>query len=717
MRFSWSLILIVFLSFNSFAQNGFSHFQSFDRYDWKKKSDSTLIVSVGQYKETYIAEFNLNTRKFKYLNDSTDLRFTLVEMHGDTGVAITNVKDVYYTHDNWKTMAQANFPTTGLNGISKTHTGFLAYYSYSTTGGFYYSKDGANWVKPDGPVGYSGYSVVAEKDGKTWVIGKPSDINISYDGGKSFLRKKVPTGPSVTFLEYIPYDTVTGLGISNIKWYTTLDGGDTWTDFTPPIGPTLLYAPSLDTLIVHSSVNGVQISLDTGKTWNPFSIEVPNNYPSRFKKVGNHLVTNAGSTLYSSGKIGAAWDLVHITVGGGYAISMKGDFGLMGGKDGKYAYTRNGGKTFIKPDNTKGSEDLLAVEVVNDTIMLIADRKSNIWLSNDAGETWKKRYSNSQNYFGKKFRYNTDLSKLMLIRNGQPLLSKDQGNSWKTFVNIGGTFDGTVTPNGSLFFITNNSQNEVLIEDITESGKRNEVVKFSEQGLRGIKIEMLDDQTGYCLAIHSGNDEIHAFKTTNGWKNYTFMGKFTNPSQDFGQSLYFELAAKDTLYTHVKNVSNFSASKNELHYSYDGGKTWKMVELKPAKTGDSNHKLQGMCFYNGTEFISVWENTNGRIYTNRDLDGNPTTVYVTDVLKLSDIHVYPNPFSNRLHVQCTDQIDRLVILDLNGRVVHDCFVNGTNTELDLSHLTTGMYVLQVLSGSEKHTAKLFSTAGCALRSK
>lgn len=182
--------LITILSFSvttAFAQTGYNHLQSFDFYSWSKKTDSTIILSIGKYSEAYIAEFNLNSQAMNYLNDSISQHFLLAEMNGDTGVGVSGVADLYYTHDNWKTITKT---TSVSKGVIKTNTGFLGYYNTNTSSAnYYYSANGSNWTQVTTQSANTGYKVMAHKNGKTWLLGRPDNFKISYDGGQTFIQK------------------------------------------------------------------------------------------------------------------------------------------------------------------------------------------------------------------------------------------------------------------------------------------------------------------------------------------------------------------------------------------------------------------------------------------------------------------------------------------------------------------------------------------------
>lgn len=707
--------LITILSFSvttAFAQTGYNHFQSFDLYSWSKKTDSTIILSVGKYSEQYITEFNLNTQTTKHLNDSIDQRFYLAEMNGDTGVGVSNVSDLYYTHDNWKNVTKITGPVTGIKGVIHTNTGFLGYFNTSSSfANYYHSTNGSNWTLVTAQSTNPGYKVMAYKDGKTWLLGRPDKFQVSYDGGQTFVQKNPVGVPAVTFTEFIPLDTSNGIGLA-ANWYRTHDGGNSWTQMLVPAGSYLVYVEKIDSIYIYNSTNGVQLSTDSGQTWTNTSLSLPENTNARFYKVGKTLLANpytgmTNSALYSSNGLNTPWTLVHkrSSLEDFFDVSFKGNFGIIGGFKGEYAYSQNGGKTFQKWTIKLGTEDLMACEVVNDTLMLIADRKSNIWISKDGGVSWSKNYSNSFNYFGRKFVYSNDLSKILLFRAGQTLISQNGGNSWSILVTAGGTYDGDITPNGKILYAINNGSN-LTVEEVSTGGTRTVIKTFTEQNLTAYGLEMISDNIGYYFALDQTNNEVHAFKTTDGWNTYSFKGKFANPITLVGQGLYFNIPATDTIYVNLKNTSNSSNSSNAIYQSFDGGTTWTSTIIVTAKQGGTTDKLQSMHFFDGKSFISVWQD--GRIYLNKELKGDstPSAINENNFDALNSIIAYPNPFTNYFNLQSPQLIEDVKVIDLSGKIISSDAPFSLTHKIDLTHQPKGIYLVSIISNNNRQILKV-----------
>ena len=82
-----------------------------------------------------------------------------------------------------------------------------------------------------------------------------------------------------------------------------------------------------------------------------------------------------------------------------------------------------------------------------------------------------------------------------------------------------------------------------------------------------------------------------------------------------------------------------------------------------------------------------------------------TSTVVLDPSALPTIHAFPNPANDLLHVR-TSGGGKLTLTDLGGRAVRTTTLATPGTDLDLSALPSGMYVLHFQQGATRHTQKL-----------
>ena len=75
---------------------------------------------------------------------------------------------------------------------------------------------------------------------------------------------------------------------------------------------------------------------------------------------------------------------------------------------------------------------------------------------------------------------------------------------------------------------------------------------------------------------------------------------------------------------------------------------------------------------------------------------------VTDGFK-----AYPNPVSNMLTIEFTSDLTQVSVFNLVGQEVLSRKVNATSTQIDLSRLEAGTYLVKVEAGSVSKTLKVF----------
>lgn len=693
--------LFIYLSGNTQI---ISHPQSFDTYDWGEKDSSNVILSIKNFYESYIVNYDLSNGDYTYLNDSTTLNLKDFVMIGDTGAALTNTGVVHYTHNNWKNIAQS---TVTFESIIKTNTGFLGKKLVGSMGAdYYHSVDGNTWTlgvgTRRGPIAY--------KDGKTWIVPQPFDFQISYDGGLTFTNKHNSLASQSNFSDFIPFDSLTGLGIvGNQLWYYTIDGGNNWdTLINATYTADYIYAKNLDTIYADISFAGLSMTIDTGKTWQPVAIPLPNNTASRMYPIGNYLVSQTTAT-YSSQGIGLPWSQLHKRMGGGSDVSFHNNKGIIVTGNGNYYYSNDKGKTYYNGVYNFGN-DLRAAEFVNDSIVLVADKHSSVWVSKDAGTTWNKNYANSSNFEANKFRISSDLSTMVLFKSGQSLLSTDQGLNWSFLGSIGGTFDGTVTPSGKILLF--------LGADILEQNKINgntSIVKtITDPNIQGVILEMADDNIGYAMAINTTDSTTVVYRTTDGWVNYT-KGAIINsilsitrhplvPSIILPMKVALNIVGSDTLYINRFNVIDSQNSSSVIYKSFNGGASWVTDSIVPYKIGSSNDKLQNIHYFAAETFISTW---GGRIVQNTT--GN---ILVTDVpsnekmLIEQTVTVFPNPTIDIINLQSEIDMQEVYLIDISGKLMVSEQVKNKTHQLNMSDLPAGIYFLRIKTDKSIETKKV-----------
>ncbi|SDI45103.1 T9SS type A sorting domain-containing protein [Winogradskyella thalassocola] len=76
-----------------------------------------------------------------------------------------------------------------------------------------------------------------------------------------------------------------------------------------------------------------------------------------------------------------------------------------------------------------------------------------------------------------------------------------------------------------------------------------------------------------------------------------------------------------------------------------------------------------------------------------------------DQFNAQAIQVFPNPVKNKLEITSNQIIDKLTIIDINGRLLKEIKLSNLNYDLDVSNLTKGVYFLEIQFGESKSTKK------------
>ena len=67
--------------------------------------------------------------------------------------------------------------------------------------------------------------------------------------------------------------------------------------------------------------------------------------------------------------------------------------------------------------------------------------------------------------------------------------------------------------------------------------------------------------------------------------------------------------------------------------------------------------------------------------------------------------LYPNPASNELNIVTKQKAQKLKILDMNGRLILEKEIVNTSIQVDINHLPTGIYVVELISDDARSFAR------------
>jgi len=84
-----------------------------------------------------------------------------------------------------------------------------------------------------------------------------------------------------------------------------------------------------------------------------------------------------------------------------------------------------------------------------------------------------------------------------------------------------------------------------------------------------------------------------------------------------------------------------------------------------------------------------------------------TTDLSTDLLHMDSFKLYPNPANDVINVSnAADAIEKVIITDMNGRVVKSVVLGVNDAQINISELSKGVYFLQATSNGASVTEKI-----------
>jgi hypothetical protein len=170
---------------------------------------------------------------------------------------------------------------------------------------------------------------------------------------------------------------------------------------------------------------------------------------------------------------------------------------------------------------------------------------------------------------------------------------------------------------------------------------------------------------------------------------YTLIGTALNGCQDSSNVTITVNALPNVSFSLSQDTFCLSASSIQLAGTPSGG-----LYSGPGVTGSSFNPVLAQI------------GANNLIYTYTDANGctnaDTTIAYVelcTDIVSLdaSLIQVLPNPFTDNLTLSAAQQIERIEILDLSGKVIRSERIGVTSFELNTTELASGIYILNVFT--------------------
>ncbi len=119
--------------------------------------------------------------------------------------------------------------------------------------------------------------------------------------------------------------------------------------------------------------------------------------------------------------------------------------------------------------------------------------------------------------------------------------------------------------------------------------------------------------------------------------------------------------------------------------------------------GGSGYSYEGIEFYAFPANANVSKNDN-----DSNIKDNPVNVKTeTDSINISNFTVFPNPTTGIINIKNDSKtIDSVIVNNLFGEEVQTNKTSNSNTELDISNLPKGIYLVKVKSGDEEKVMRV-----------
>lgn len=140
--------------------------------------------------------------------------------------------------------------------------------------------------------------------------------------------------------------------------------------------------------------------------------------------------------------------------------------------------------------------------------------------------------------------------------------------------------------------------------------------------------------------------------------------------------------------------------QNIKWYSSKGTSTGKTSKTSETPLPLTTVLVDGVTYY-ASQTIDGIESTE-RLAVTAKVDGS----LATSDFVLPNFRFYPNPVQHTLSVNNTAPIDTVEILSVSGKSVLTKRINQTHSEIDLSHLASGLYFLKVKAEGQTKTIKI-----------
>lgn len=193
--------------------------------------------------------------------------------------------------------------------------------------------------------------------------------------------------------------------------------------------------------------------------------------------------------------------------------------------------------------------------------------------------------------------------------------------------------------------------------------------------------------------INPNNDTLVINFSISGGTNFDFLIQTDN----YAEENYWAIlnSQNDTIISNNELISN---ELNSFNYCQDIDSCYTLVIYDLYD--------DGMCCDFGNGYISVnGQNFSGDFGSELEID-LCNTIGISEVAYNDLIKIYPNPTSRNITIESNNLIENIRVFDIYGKNVFQKYCSSNKELLNLQHLNSGAYFLQIITNKQKESFKI-----------
>lgn len=159
--------------------------------------------------------------------------------------------------------------------------------------------------------------------------------------------------------------------------------------------------------------------------------------------------------------------------------------------------------------------------------------------------------------------------------------------------------------------------------------------------------------------------------------------------------------------------STISNGFPKLYYQQNGG-TWEEVVMQNNSGNTYSADIPGLSGANDVAYYIYAENDNSKTESHPRIGAADPHLFsysggsagLNDLADSDELTIYPNPSNDRVTLTSTIASGAICIYNTNGQEIYSGTINNTNTSIDVSAFTSGIYIVKVKGDSGILTRKL-----------